>query len=100
MRATLFLVLLFSLAACSTSHLGACSKDADCPAYAACDQGRSVCVIKRGVCSTACDATHVCDPASQTCLPVTTPSVALTSPAAGAFATGTLQASATARAPG
>jgi len=100
MRATLAVSLLLSSIACSTSHLGACTRDADCPAYATCDSSRSVCVIKRGVCFPACDAGHVCDPATQTCQPVTSPSVAVTSPAAGGYATGTLQAAAVALAPG
>jgi hypothetical protein len=100
MRLTLAITLLFSSVACGTSHLGTCTKDADCPAYATCDPSRSVCVIKRGVCFPACDASHVCDPATQACQPVTSPSVSITSPAAGGYATVTLQATAVALAPG
>ncbi len=93
------LLSIFSLAACRTSHLGACSSDAQCPAGSACDPASTVCVAKAGACFPACDVMHVCNTATLTC-DVATTDVAITSPAAGSYASGTLQATATAHAPG
>jgi hypothetical protein len=98
MRIALLLSIL-SLAACRTSHLGACSSDAQCPAGSACDPASAVCVAKAGACFPACDVMHVCNTATLTC-DVATTDVAITSPAAGSYASGTLQATATAHAPG
>lgn len=99
MRATLALCLL-SLAACRTSSLGACASDAQCPNGSVCDSAAAVCVARSGGCLPACDAAHLCNPTTLVCEAVQTPQVVLTGPAAGAVASGTLQAAATARAPG
>lgn len=112
-----------SLAGCKTSSLGTCAQASECKSGSSCDltQDPPVCVVQQGACfpvcpsgkqckagscvsltcDPACDATHVCDQATITCVDVTTPQIAVTSPAPGGYVTGTgLQATASARAPG
>lgn len=118
MRRLLPLLLLF---ACRTSELGKCARDSDCASGSRCDltQDTPVCVIAQSGCFPACatgqvcqnavcvstgcnppcDSAHVCDTTTLTCTPVTTATVAITSPTGG-FARGTLQATASAHAPG
>jgi hypothetical protein len=113
---------LASLCACSVSPDGRCKADSDCAAPAVCLTTRNpaVCVVPQGacfptcgpglacvsgacvssVCSPACPSSQQCDTSSVTCKDVTQASIAVTSPAAGAFAGPLLQATATARAPG
>jgi hypothetical protein len=115
-RLVLFLLLC---SACRTSEVGKCARDTDCTAGSRCDltQDLPVCVIAQSGCfpacasgqvcqgavcvnsgcNPACDLQHVCQ--SNSCVPVTSAEVAITSPAKG-FASGTLQTTATARAPG
>lgn len=100
MRSALALCLLAALTACRTSRLGACTSDAQCPQGATCDAAAAVCVAKPGTCLPACDAAHLCNPTTLACDAVTTPQVAVVSPVQGALVSGTLHASATARAPG
>ena len=100
MRAIIVIALTLSVAACRTSNLGSCSSEVPCPGGATCDLTRGVCVIPAGACFPACDATHVCDTGSLTCVPATTASISITAPLADAVVAGTLQASATAHAPG
>ena len=117
----LLIPLLLSLAACRTSEVGKCARDSDCSAGSRCDltQDLPVCVVAQGVCfpacqggqacqgsvcvnpgcNPACDLAHVCDTASASCVPVTAAQVSITSPTSG-IAKGTLQATASARAPG
>jgi hypothetical protein len=110
------------LCACSVSPDGRCKSDSDCAAPAVCLTTRSpsICVVPQGacfptcgaglacvsgacissVCSPACPSSQQCDTTSVTCKDVTRSSIALTSPGDGAFAGLSLQATATARAPG
>ncbi len=100
MRAIPSFCLLAALAACRTSNLGACASDAQCPQGSVCDTAAAVCVAKQGACLPACDTAHLCNAATLKCDAAGTPQVTITSPADGATASGTLQASATASAPG
>jgi|GEM_PF-2200274 len=123
-RTRLFCLLSLGLAlACRTSSLGACASDTECVQGSRCDSTQSppVCVVTQGdcfpscpggktcqagscvnpSCNPPCDLSHACDPATLACVPITAPQIAITSPAAQSYATaGTLQATATARAPG
>ncbi len=115
------LPLILVLAACRTSEVGKCGRDSDCAAGSRCDltQDLPVCVVSQSGCfpacaggticqgavcvspgcTPACDAEHACDTSTATCVPVTSAQVMITSPSGG-YARGTLQATATARAPG
>lgn len=73
-------------------HAHACFPS--CPGGQACESGACV----ASTCAPACDAAHVCR--SGSCVAAGSASVILTSPAAFAFASGTLQTTATASAPG
>ena len=96
MRFIFVLGLLAALSACRTSRLGACTSNAQCPLGSTCDTAAAVCVIS--ACTPACDSAHLCTNGS--CLPAGSSTVVITSPAANAFVAGTLQATATASAPG
>ncbi|HET7785307.1 MAG TPA: hypothetical protein VFL36_05015, partial [Myxococcales bacterium] len=100
MRPILLLALFASLAACSSSGPGACSRDSDCPAGAACDAQQHVCVTRAGACFPACSTGQQCDAATSKCVAVTQPDVTLSAPASGDVADGTLAVAATAHAPG
>ena len=79
---------------------GRCNTDQECGPGATCDHslGTGVCVSQQ--CRPPCNSSQTCDPQSVTCKDVTNPTVAVTSPGASSFAGFTLQAAATARAPG
>jgi len=113
-------VVSLCVAACSAGLPGACNSDNDCKAGSKCDPSRNVCVIPNGGCFPACvggqicvnaqcrssecnppcNSDEVCDTNTATCKPVTTPTVAITSPASNSFAGLQLQVTADARAPG
>src|SRR6266481_7980509 len=83
--------------ACSVSGLsGQCSSDANCQSGAVCEGG--YCVSHQ--CRPACTSAQVCDTKTVTCGPATQPDITVNSPAANSFAGLSLQASATAHAPG
>ncbi len=68
------------------------------PQGAATSPAVSVTVQQNTACTPACDTAHVC--VSGSCQPAGTTAIAITAPAANAFVSGTLQAAATATAPG
>jgi hypothetical protein len=100
MRKILSSLLLVCAAACRTSNLGTCAGNADCPSGSACDLKQSPPVCVATTCLPACDSAHVCDTSTLACVPADTAGVTITSPAGGAIVSGTLQAAASARAPG
>lgn len=120
MRFGAILLLSASVAACSSGVPGSCNSDTDCKPGSKCDPSRNVCVVPNGGCFPACvggqicvnakcqssecdppcNSSESCDTTTATCKPVTTPTVAITSPAANSFAGLSLQATADARAPG
>src|SRR6266852_4965575 len=83
--------------ACSVSSLkGQCNSDTDCGQGVVCESG--VCVSHQ--CRPPCSSSKTCDTVTVTCKDVTAPSITVNSPGANSFAGLSLQASATARAPG
>src|SRR5437899_2559196 len=82
---------------CSVNSLsGPCTSDSNCTQGAVCEGG--YCVSHQ--CRPACSSSQTCDPQTVTCGDVTTPGINVNSPGANSFAGLSLQASATARAPG
>ena len=82
---------------CNVNSLsGQCTSDSNCQNGAVCEGG--YCVSHQ--CRPACTSAQVCDTQTVTCGDVTAPSITVNSPAANSFAGLSLQASATARAPG
>src|SRR6267154_1186611 len=83
--------------ACNINGLnGQCTSDSNCQSGAVCESG--YCVSHQ--CRPACSSSQICYPQTVTCNAVTMPSITVNSPASGSFAGLSLQASATARAPG
>src|SRR5712691_3382218 len=83
--------------ACNVNGLsGQCTADSNCQSGAVCEGG--YCVSHQ--CRPACTSAQICDAQTVTCNDVTVPSITVNSPAANSFAGLSLQASATARAPG
>src|SRR3954465_15643737 len=97
MRATSLAALLLCTA-CRTGSLGSCESDAQCPSGATCDPSAKVCLITAATCTPACasgttcvggscvaascnpgcDQSHVCDPATATCIPAATGNAVIT----------------------
>ncbi|HYR20793.1 MAG TPA: hypothetical protein VEQ15_14955, partial [Myxococcales bacterium] len=83
--------------ACNVDGLsGQCASNSDCQPGAVCEGGH--CVSHQ--CRPVCSSSQICDTGTVTCNNVTVPSITVNSPAANSFAGLSLQASATARAPG
>src|SRR6266571_402541 len=83
--------------ACNVNGLsGQCTADSNCQSGAVCEGG--YCVSHQ--CRPACTSAQICDAQTVTCNEVTVPSITVNSPAVNSFAGLSLQASATARAPG
>ncbi len=99
MRRLLWIALasVCGVVACNVNALkGPCTSDSNCGAGSVCEGG--YCVSHQ--CRPACNSSQTCDTQTVTCHDVTVPSINVTSPGASSFAGLTLQASATARAPG